>query len=272
MRVIRRSLSAMTGLIIVALLLAAAAFAPVLAPYDVRTQNLAARLAPPSLEHPFGTDRVGRDIFSRVRYGARLSLLVAVGAVALGSLLGVTFGMIAGYSGRWVDGLMMRAVDIMLAFPLILVALVISGVLGPSLGNLILAIAIASFPSFARIARGETLSIARREYIESAHALGVRLPQMLFRHILPNIFGPILVAASLAMGTAILVEASLSFLGLGLSPPAPAWGLMINDGLQVIRSAWWVSLFPGLAITITVLGFSLLGDGLRDAFDPRLQQ
>lgn len=267
--VLGRSRTALVGVVIVVMLVAGAASAPWLAPSSPTVGTLRDRTQPPSREHLLGTDQLGRDILSRILWGARLSLFLGIGATGLALIVGSAAGLVAGYEGGLLESLSMRAVDILLAFPLYLVALIVIAILGPSFTNTVFAVAIATTPTFARLARGETLALRDREYVDAARALGVPRTRILYRHILPNIISPLMVVASLAVGNAILVEASLSFLGLGPSPPTPSWGLMINDGLQVLRSAFWVPLFPGLAITITVLGFNLLGDGIRDALDPR---
>ncbi|MBI4278118.1 MAG: ABC transporter permease, partial [Armatimonadetes bacterium] len=226
---------------------------------------------PPGGRYLLGTDQLGRDVLSRVIYGARISLAVGLLAVGLGASAGVAVGIVSGYAGGWFDHLLMRVVDILLAFPLYLLALTVMAILGSSLGNTILAVGIASFPAFARLTRGEALAIKRREFVDAARAIGASDPAIMRRHIFPNIVAPIIVMATLRVGQAILVEAGLSFLGLGIAPPTPSWGLMVNDGLALIWNAPWVATFPGLAIMLLVLGFNLVGDGLRDALDPRLR-
>lgn len=268
-RVVVRSRNALIGLIIIIMLLLTALFAPWVAPHDPTALVLADRTKPPSIENPMGTDRSGRDILSRLMYGARISLLLGFSAVALAFIVGTQFGLVSGYFGGWLDTVFMRIVDVLLAFPLYLIALFIIAILGASLPNTAFAIAIATAPTFARLTRGETLALREREFIEASRAIGTPTWRILVRHILPNILGPLMVLGSLGVGTAILVESSLSFLGLGPPPPTPTWGRMINDGLEVMRTAFWVALFPGVAITLSVMGFNLLGDGLRDALDPR---
>lgn len=261
----------MIGLAIVAIVLLLAILAPLIAPYDPIETNLRARLQPPSFEHLLGTDQLGRDILSRILYGARLSLILALGAVTIGAVSGTFAGLLTGYFGGWSDSIFMRLIDILLAFRLLLLAITIMAILGPSLTNTMIAIGISLFAYFARITRAETLNGKSRDYVESSRALGAGSTRIMFRYILPNILSPLIVLASLTLGTAILAESALSFLGLGTSPPTPSWGLMVKEGLSQIRNAWWTSAFPGVAILLIVLGFNLLGDGLRDALDPRMR-
>jgi len=265
----RQSLTATIGLSAVILLILTAIFAPYLAPYDPVEQELTRRTELPSADHLLGTDRLGRDILSRIIVGTRLSLTMAVVAVAIGTTSGVTAGLVSGYAGGIVDNVLMRLVDILLAFPLYILAIAIMAILGPSLVNMMIAVGISSFPRFARLSRGEVRRLISLEYIEACRALGIPTVRVLFHHILPNIANPVVVLATLRLGTAVLVESSLSFLGLGPPPPTPTWGLMVSDGLNVMRRAPFVSVFPGLAIMLLVLSFNLLGDGLRDALDPR---
>lgn len=266
------SKSALAGAIIVVIVIVLAALAPVIAPADPLKNNLREINQAPSMSHLLGTDAFGRDIFSRLLYGARLSLVLGIGSVLIGASVGVSAGLITGYLGGWVDSIVMRFVDILLAFRLLLLAILIMSVLGPSLMNVMIAIGVSLFATFTRLARGEVLSIKSRDYVEAARAVGSSTQRLLFRHILPNIVGTIIIFATLRLGAAILAEASLSFLGLGSSPPTPTWGLMIQEGLNQIRSEWWISTIPGVAITLVVLGFNLLGDGLRDVLDPRLRR
>jgi peptide/nickel transport system permease protein len=258
-----------TGIVLFFILLAV--FAPVIAPYEINDQNLSMRLKAPSSEHVFGTDDFGRDIFSRVIYGARISLWVGffsvLGSVIVGSLLGI----IAGYYGRWIDGMISRIFDIMLAFPSILLAIGIVAVLGPSLKNALIAIAIINIPNFGRLIRSRVLSIKQEEYIMAAKAIGMSDARILFHHILPNSMAPIIVQGTLAIATAIIEAAALGFLGLGAQPPNPEWGKMLADSKDYLTQAPWTMIFPGLAIMLTVLGFNLMGDGLRDALDPRMK-
>lgn len=261
----------MFGLFIIFVVLLLAVLAPVLAPYDPVDTNLRARLQPPSAEHLLGTDQLGRDILSRVLYGARLSLLLALGAVALGAVSGMIAGLVVGYIGGWLDNIFMRFIDILLAFRLLLLAITIMAILGPSLMNTMIAIGLSLFAVFARVTRAETLKGKTREYVEGARALGAGSARIMLGYILPNIISPLIVLSTLTLGTAILAESALSFLGLGPSPPTPSWGLMVKEGLSQLRDAWWTSTIPGLAILLIVLGFNLLGDGLRDALDPRMR-
>ncbi|GLH65264.1 MULTISPECIES: nickel transporter permease [Bacillaceae] len=267
----RKNKMALVGLGIVVFFILLAIFAPLLAPYDFKEQNLAERLQPPSSKHLFGTDDFGRDIFSRVIYGARISLWVGffsvLGSVIVGSMLGI----IAGYYGRWIDGIISRLFDIMLAFPSILLAIGIVAVLGPSLQNALIAIAVINIPNFGRLIRSRVLSIKQEEYVMAAKAIGMSDMRILFHHILPNSMAPIIVQGTLAIATAIIEAAALGFLGLGAQPPNPEWGKMLADSKDFLTQAPWTMIFPGLAIMLTVLGFNLMGDGLRDALDPRMK-
>jgi peptide/nickel transport system permease protein len=265
-----RNRSAVAGGIVILLLLVIAAAPSVFATHDpTRFQNPTNRFAPPSAEHWFGTDNLGRDIYSRVIYGTQVTLSVAFRSVIFGAIIGVTLGIVAGYYGRWIDTIIMRLMDILLAFPGILLALAIVSALGASLDNVVIAIAIFSVPSFARIVRGSTLVVRNLEYIEAIRALGARDFKIIFQHVLPNVMSPIIVQATLYIATAILIASGLSFLGLGAQPPTPEWGLMLSAGRDFIWNAIHVTLFPGLAIVLAVLAFNLFGDGLRDALDPR---
>jgi peptide/nickel transport system permease protein len=267
----RENRIALVGLGIVIFFILLAILAPLIAPYSITEQNLTQRLQPPSSKHLFGTDDFGRDIFSRVIYGARISLWVGffsvLGSVIVGSLLGI----IAGYYGRWIDGIISRLFDIMLAFPSILLAIGIVTVLGPSLQNALIAIALINVPNFGRLIRSRVLSIKQEEYIMAAKAIGMSDMRILFHHILPNSMAPIIVQGTLAIATAIIEAAALGFLGLGAQPPNPEWGKMLADSKDFLTQAPWTMIFPGLAIMLTVLGFNLMGDGLRDALDPRMK-
>jgi peptide/nickel transport system permease protein len=264
--------SAAAGLFIVALVIAASALAPQLAAVDPSQQRLLERLQPPgSPGHRLGTDNFGRDLLSRVIYGSRISILVGFVAVGIAASLGTAVGLLGGYFGGAVDMLVMRSIDVLMAFPLILLALAIVAVLGGGLFNLMLAVGISSIPPFARLMRGEALAQRGREYVEAARALGAGAARIMWRHILPNAVAPLVVLATLRISTVILTEATLSFLGLGVAPPTPTWGNMVADGTRFLQTAPWISIIPGTAIMVTVLGFNLFGDGLRDALDPRLK-
>jgi peptide/nickel transport system permease protein len=246
--------------------------APLIAPAEPNVMTPGDALLAPSSEYPFGTDQFGRDILSRIMHGARLSFQVGFIAVGIAFVCGVTLGIIAGYYGGWVDGLIGIWIDIMLAFPGILLALAIVAILGPSLLNLMVAVGIAAVPTYTRLVRGAVLSVRQLPYIEAAQVIGARDRSIMLRHILPNVLAPAIVLATLGIGGAILVGAALSFLGLGAKPPTSEWGAMLSAGRNFLQQAWWITLFPGLAIMITVLSINLLGDGLRDALDPRLRR
>jgi peptide/nickel transport system permease protein len=270
-RRLRRNRAALVGLVIILALGIAAIFAPILAPYNPYAVTLAGRLQPPGNGHLMGTDELGRDIFSRLLYGARVELWVGIVTVALAGLIGVTGGLVAGYlGGRW-DAVIMRVVDIFLAFPVIILAIAIVAVRGPGLTNVLIALALVYWTTYARVVRGVVLGLREEDYTWAARTLGAGPVRIMFRHMLPNTLAPLLVLASLGMGNAILAEAALSFLGLGIQPPEASWGSMLNFGMQFLRNASFLSTWPGLAIFVTVLGFNLLGDGLRDALDPRMR-
>lgn len=257
------------GLAVAVLWVLTALLAPVLAPYAPDRIDLSSELAPPSPAHFFGAGENGIDVLTHVLHGARVSLLVSVFAVALSGLVGVTLGGLAGYSGGWVDEVLMRVVDVLLAFPGILLALFITAVLGPGLSNVVFALSFTGWTGYARLARGQVLTLREREYVQAARALGSGPGRILFHHLLPNAAGPLLVQATFALPGAILAEASLSFLGLGVPPGTPSWGALVDQGTQYLLVAPHVALFPGAALALTVLGFNLLGDALRDALDPR---
>ena len=267
---IRRHPIGFMGLVVVLLVLLMAIFAPVVAPYTPSSQG-ATRLLPPSAEHLMGTDELGRDVFSRIVFGARTSLYVGLLAVGIASVLGITIGVLAGFIGGNFDNTIMRFVDIVFAFPTLVLAIVIAGLLGPSLTNAMIAIAIVFSPNFARVARSSVLTVKNEMYIESARVIGGKEQHIILRHILPNIMPPLVVLATLSLSLAILAEASLSFLGLGTQPPDSAWGMMLSQGRRFMEISPGLAIFPGLAIMITVLAFNFLGDGLRDALDPRLR-
>ena len=267
-----RPLPGKIGGTVILLMLLIALAAPLVAPYGANDQNVIIRLQAPSTHHIFGTDQIGRDIFSRVIYGSRISLRVGIVAVAIALAIGVTAGLVSGYYRGWVDTLIMRLVDIMLAFPGFLLALAIIAMLGPSLRNAMIAVGIGSSTGFARLVRGSVLTIRESDYVLAAHVVGAGGGRIMRRHILPNALSPIIVLATLELPAAILVAASLSFLGLGAQPPSPEWGAMLVDGREYIQTAWWLITFPGVAIFLTVLGFNLFGNSLQDALNPRLRQ
>jgi peptide/nickel transport system permease protein len=257
---------AIAGAVIALMWLVVATFAPLIAPYDPLAQTFTT-LQPPSLDHPFGTDELGRDVLSRVIYGARVSIPLALLLVFLAATIGGVLGAIAGYFRGLADGTVMRVTDLVFAFPAIILAMVVTAVLGRGLRNAVLAIVIVAWPAYARVVRGLVLSIGDSEYVQSARLLGVSSRQTLFRDVLPNVAGPVLVLATLDLGTAILLLAGLSFLGLGAQPPDPEWGSMVATGTQYFEQ-WWIGTFPGLAIFTAVVAFNFLGDSLRDFFDP----
>ncbi|MEK4254593.1 ABC transporter permease [Ureibacillus sp. FSL K6-2830] len=274
LRTFLRSKSAVAGTVIVLFFILVALFAPIIAPEGINEQKLgdpSTHLVPPSSEFWFGTDEFGRDIFSRVVWGAQISLTVGFGAVVLSAVLGSFLGIIAGYYGRWVDTIISRVFDILLAFPSILLAIAIVSILGSSLQNALIAIAIVNVPNFGRLIRSKVLSVKEEEYITAAKAIGMKDSRILLRHILPNSFAPVIVQGTLAIATAIIEAAALSFLGLGAEPPQPEWGKMLADARIYLMNAPWTMIFPGLAIMLTVLGFNLMGDGLRDALDPKMK-
>jgi peptide/nickel transport system permease protein len=258
------------GTILLAIILLSLA-APVISPYDPIKTNQRLSLQEPSLDHLMGTDRFGRDILSRVLYAGQTSLPIGIVSVAIGVLVGVSVGLLAGFQGGWVDAVSMRMVDLLLAFPGILLALAIIAVLGGSLTNLMIAVGIAAIPEYVRITRGAVLSVKEREFVVAARVIGCRGPAIMLRHILPNVVAPVIVLATLGMAAAIITGSALSFLGLGIKPPTPEWGNMLAEGREFLQHAPWVAFFPGVAIMMTVLSINLLGDGLRDALDPRMR-
>lgn len=275
MRIAWRQLSrnpvALIALAVILFLVIVAVFAEYIAPYDPLRQSFRKALQPPSIEHPFGTDDVGRDILSRVIFGAQISLRVGLIAVSISASLGVLLGLIAGYYGGWVDTVISQVTDTLLAFPGLLLALAIIAVLGPSLFNVMIAVGIGNVPVYIRVTRASTLSVRERDYITAARTIGCRGIRIILRYVLPNVIPPILVLATLGVAGAILTAAGLSFIGLGAQPPTPEWGAMLTQGRQYLQRAWWFTLFPGLAIMITVLAINTFGDALRDALDPRLR-
>jgi peptide/nickel transport system permease protein len=259
------------GAIVTGLFLAMAALASWVAPYDPLVPATDSILQPPSRAHPFGTDELGRDVLSRVLYGSRISLEVGLVAVGIAMAAGTLLGLIAGFNGGLWDALIMRGTDVLLAFPGILLAIAIVATLGPNLINVMIAVGIGAVPVYARTVRGSTLSVREMEYVEAARAAGATTARLLGRHVLRNIAAPVLVLATLGVGINILIAAGLSYVGLGAQPPSPEWGAMLSGARQYLRDAWWTAVFPGLAITVVILGVNLLGDGLRDALDPRLR-
>jgi peptide/nickel transport system permease protein len=271
-RQLRRNKAAMIGAALLTIELLLALSAPIVAPYDPYKQNPRAALEAPSREHWFGTDDSGRDLLSRVLYGTRISLRVGLISVGIGGGIGIALGILAGYRGGLVDNVIMRAVDLLLAFPGILLALAIISILGPSLFNVMIAVGISAIPSYTRVARASTLVMKDREFVVSARAIGARDTQITLRYILPNVLPPLIVLATLGIAGAILTAAGLSFIGLGAVPPTPEWGAILTLGRKYINQAWWYTTFPGIAIMITVLGINMLGDALRDALDPKLRR
>ena len=268
---LKRHRLAMIGAAIILVLVFVAVFAPFIAPHDPIEQNLANRLLPPNPEHLLGTDNLGRCILSRLIYGTQVSLQIGIIVVGITSIIGVMLGVIAGYRGGIIDEIIMRSVDVLLAFPGIILALVIAGILGPSLFNVMLALAVVGWTSYARVVRGSVLSVKEKEFVEAARAIGTSDTKIMFRHVLPNVMAPVIVMATLGMAHVILAAAALSFLGLGAQPPTPEWGSMLNAGRAFMRTAPHLTIFPGLVIMVTVLAFNFLGDGLRDVLDPRLK-
>lgn len=270
LRIFKGNVAALVGAIVVAIIILIAVFAPAIAPFDPEAINLRARMQPPSAAHWFGTDELGRDILSRVIHGARPSLMVGLVSVAMASIVGTFLGLIAGYVGKSTDALIMRFMDIIMSFPLLLLALVIVSLFGQSLFNIMLAVAIASVPQYARVVRGSVMSVRQLEYVEAVASLGASHGRIVFRHVLTNILAPLIVLATVRVAAAIVIEASLSFLGFG-DPTAATWGNIIATGRPYMVNAPWIAALGGVAISITVLALNLLGDGLRDAMDPRLR-
>lgn len=269
LRLLRQRRLAVFGLGVVLFFIVAAILAPLISPYDPLATSWAMVRKPPSLQHPFGTDEIGRDVLARVIWGARASLLAGLASVSLALAAGVPIGLVSGYLGGVTDGTLMRVIDAMLAVPFLILAIALAAFLGPSLTNAMIAIGISQTPIFARLTRGQVLAVKHEEYVEAARAVGNPHYRIVLRHILPNIVPPLLVQATLAAAAAIIAEASLSFLGLGEQPPAPSWGSMLNTAKNFMSQAPWMALWPGLAIFTLVLSLNLFGDGLRDALDPR---
>lgn len=267
----KRNKTALVGAVVAVIIVFIAVFAPWLAPHDPLVQDPFVRLRSATGEHWLGTDDFGRDVFSRIIWGSRVSLIIGLASVLLGMVAGTGFGMIAGYYRGKVETGIMRSVDVLMCFPDLILAIAVTAALGANLFNLILTIGIVMTPRFARLAHGQVLSITENEYVLSARAVGAGVPRIIVRHIFPNIFGDLLVAATLWVGVAIRLEANLAFIGLGVSPPTPTWGNMIREGIDVMINAPWISMYSGLSILITILAFNMLGDGLRDIADPRLR-
>jgi peptide/nickel transport system permease protein len=271
-RRLQRSKTAMFGMSIACLVFVVAALADVLAPFGYADMHPEDMLQPPSWQYWLGTDQMGRDVLSRIIYGTRISIYVGVVSTIFGALMGIPLGIIAAYYGGFLDNLIMRLIDIWVAFPNFLLTLVITVILGPSVTNVVIALAISRVPTQARVVRGTALSVKENEYVQAARAVGVKDRRVLLRHILPNCMAPVIVLGTLEVATAIIVEAALSFLGLGTQPPTPSWGWDLRANVVFIEDNPWIAIFPGIAIFITVLAFNMFGDGLRDALDPRLKQ
>jgi ABC-type dipeptide/oligopeptide/nickel transport system permease subunit len=268
-RTLTRNRLVIAGLVMCVLVVLVAIFAPVLAPYNPIANNVRAALQRPSALYYFGTDRFGRDVFSRVIYASRTSLLVALVSTSLAAVVGVALGLVGGYFGGLVDTLAGRLMDILFSFPALLLAIAIAAMLGPSVKNAVIALAVVYVPLFGRIIRGSTLAERDKEYVEAARVLGASTPRIIFRHVFPSILSPLIVQGTITFSNAILIEASLSFLGLGTQPPSPSWGTMLAEGRSFLETAPWMSIFPGIAIMLAVFSFNILGDGIRDVLDPR---
>lgn len=271
-RIFLQNKAAVLGMAVVLIVILMAVFAPLVAPYGPLSQELSNRLKPPSGEHLLGTDKYGRDILSRLIWGTRVSLQVGIIAVGIGASLGTVIGLISGYFGGLVDNILMRLMEILLTLPMLVLALVMVALLGSSLTNVMIAVGISILPGFARVIRGSTLSVREMDFVDAARVLGAKDSRIMFRHVLPNTLHAVIVLATLRVATAILIEATLSFLGLGVEYDKPTWGSMINEGRMYLQTAPWLAVFPGAAIMLTVLGLSLFGDGLREALDPRLRE
>ncbi|MCS7103776.1 MAG: ABC transporter permease [Candidatus Korarchaeum sp.] len=269
---IRRSPLTILGLFLTILLISVALLAPYIVKYDPVKQDLSKRLLPPSLEHLFGTDQLGRDIFSRVIWGSRISLTIAIVVVAISFSLGTLIGVISGYFGGKIDEVLMRVTDMFMAFPRLILAMAVAAALGPGIFNTMLAIAFVSWVYYARLARASTLQVREETFVEAARAIGASDLRIIFRHVLPMIIPPVIVQATLDMGGTILTAAGLGFLGLGVQPPTPEWGVMVSEGRRFITEQWWVSTFPGFAILLATLGFNLLGDGINDILNVRARR
>jgi len=273
LHLLKQSPLALVGIAVVLVLVLVAIFAPLIAPYDPYDLDLPDKLAPPNKYHLFGTDDFGRDIFSRIVYGSRISIKIGILAVGIAFCIGVPLGVVAGYFGGWVDELIMRIMDMMLAFPALVLAMALCAALGYGLTNAMIAIGIVYIPYYARLVRGQALSVRENPYVEAAHSIGASRSRIVFRHVLPNCLSPLVVQATLSLGDAILTAAALSFIGVGAQVPEAEWGAMITLGRgYIVSGEWWLATFPGVAILVTVLGFNLFGDGLRDTLDPRLRR
>jgi len=272
LRLLRQNPSAVAGFIIIALMVLMALCASFLAPYDPIRISLKDRLSPPSLIHLFGTDELGRDILSRIMYGSRISLRIGVFVILIAGGIGSVIGALSGYLGHKIDNLIMRVMDVLLSFPPLVLALALAAALGPSLNNAILAVAVVMIPKFARLVRGEALAVKEKQFIAAARASGAKSLWIVLHHILPNCFSSVIVLGTLILGETILIAASLSFIGLGAQPPTPEWGAMVSVGRKFLMDQWWYATFPGLFILITVIGFNIFGDALRDILDPRIRR
>lgn len=272
LRLLARNPSALAGMIIVALMVLLALNAGWLAPFDPLRLNLSHRLMPPGAEHLFGTDELGRDILSRIMYGSRISLRIGFEIILISGITGSILGSVAGYFGGWIDNVIMRVMDVILSFPSLVLAMALAAAMGPSLNNAVLAVAFVVIPKFARLVRGEALAVRAMPFIAAARVSGARDRWIIFHHLLPNSINSVIVLATLTLGDAILIAASLSFIGLGAQPPSPEWGAMIAVGRGFVLDQWWYATFPGLFILITVIGFNILGDALRDVLDPRIRR
>lgn len=271
-KILPKNALAFIGLIIIILLVMVSIFAPLLAPYSPDEQRLEQTLLTPCMEFPFGTDDLGRCIFSRVLFGARVSLIIGITVTAVCAVTGLVIGMLAGYYGGIIDEIIMRLADVFLAFPGLILALIIAGLLGPGMFNVMFALALVGWMGYARVVRGVVLAEKQKEFVETVRALGATDLYIMHHHLLPNVLAPVIIMASVGIGHSILAAAGLSFLGLGVQPPIPVWGTMLNDGKAYLQTSPHLTIFPGLAIMVTVLAFNFLGDGLRDLFDPRLKE
>jgi peptide/nickel transport system permease protein len=271
-RAFSRNALAVLGAAIIVGMIFMAIFADLIAPYDPDLPHLADKLIPPNSAYWLGTDQFGRDILSRIMHGARVSLFVGAGGTALSLIIGVILGAVSGYAGKWLDEFIMRGMDIVMAFPFIVLAIALVVLIGTGMLNLILVIGILRVPQFARVLRSSVLSLKEQEFVVAARTIGQTPPRILFRHILPNALGPLLVLASLSIATAITTESALSFLGIGIQPPMSTWGTLLSDGRRYMLDAPWIATFPGLVLSLTIFGYNLVGDGLRDALDPRTRK